>query len=154
MVPFGMFVRWDRSEPIYQQLYRQIRERILRGELVPGARLPATRILATDAGVSRNTVLLAYDQLRAEGYVDGQVGAGTFVARDLPDSAPHPPLRSPGDMAAARASPKARLSAYAHRAQMIEAPTMAPIGSAIGFDFRYGLPSVAGFPRSISSRGR
>jgi GntR family transcriptional regulator/MocR family aminotransferase len=143
-----MFIRWDRSEPIYQQLYRQIRESILRGELAPGARLPATRILATDAGVSRNTVLLAYDQLRAEGYVDGQVGAGTFVARDLPDSAPHPPLRSPADMGAARAVPKARLSAYAHRAQMLEAPTMAPIGSAIRFNFRYGLPSVAGFPRS------
>jgi len=139
-----MFVRPDLPEPIYQQLYRRLRESILKGELVPGARLPATRVLASDAGVSRNTVLLAYDQLRAEGYVDGQVGAGTFVARELPDDGPTPPARQKPAKAASLG-----VSAYAARAQMMPAPTMAPPPRRIRYDFRYGLPGVAEFPRDV-----
>ena len=73
------------AEPLYRQLYDQLRELILAGRLPPGTRLPSSRELAADHGVSRNTVVGAYDQLLAEGYVTGTVGAGTFVSAVLPD---------------------------------------------------------------------
>lgn len=70
--------------PLYQQIYQQIRGRILQGELPPGSRLPASRTLARQYGLGRITVTTAYDQLLAEGYVASQTGAGTFVRDDLP----------------------------------------------------------------------
>jgi GntR family transcriptional regulator/MocR family aminotransferase len=70
----------DLPEPLYRQIYRALREAMLGGRLLPGVRLPSTRTLATELGVSRNTVLAAYDQLLAEGYLDGRVGSGTVVA--------------------------------------------------------------------------
>jgi len=71
--------------PLYQQLYTHLRTAILIGDLKTGTRLPSTRALAPQLNVSRNTVLNAYQQLIAEGYLDGMVGNGTFVARILPD---------------------------------------------------------------------
>jgi GntR family transcriptional regulator/MocR family aminotransferase len=68
------------AAPLYQQLYEQLRWSIEAGQLTPGTRLPATRTLAKELGVSRNTVLVAYDRLLAEGYLDGRVGSGTRVA--------------------------------------------------------------------------
>jgi GntR family transcriptional regulator/MocR family aminotransferase len=73
------------GRPLYRQIYETIRMAILRGEFAPGKRLAATRALARELGVSRITVLNAYEQLFAEGYLDGKVGAGTFVAAKLPD---------------------------------------------------------------------
>jgi GntR family transcriptional regulator/MocR family aminotransferase len=55
------------ERPLYRQVYEGLREAILDGRLGPGARLPSTRVLAADLGVSRNTVLLAFEQLRSEG---------------------------------------------------------------------------------------
>jgi len=55
------------SVPLYRQLYERVRLAILTGQLATGARLPATRTLADQLGVSRNTVYLAYQQLLAEG---------------------------------------------------------------------------------------
>jgi DNA-binding transcriptional regulator YhcF (GntR family) len=66
--------------PMSGQLYDQLRELILSGRLPPGTRLPSTRGLAAELLVSRNTVVACFDQLFAEGYVSGAVGAGTFVA--------------------------------------------------------------------------
>jgi GntR family transcriptional regulator / MocR family aminotransferase len=66
--------------PMHRQLYQRLRAAILAGELPPGTRLPSTRSLATELGVSRITALTAYEQLRDEGYLDGRVGAGTTVA--------------------------------------------------------------------------
>jgi GntR family transcriptional regulator/MocR family aminotransferase len=78
------------GEPLHRQLYFAIRQAILAGRLRPGARLPATRTLAHELGISRNTVLVAFEQLHAEGYVDGRVGAGSFVSRHLPEAMPDP----------------------------------------------------------------
>jgi GntR family transcriptional regulator / MocR family aminotransferase len=71
---------------LYQRYYQKIRDSILAGTLRPGARLPSTRALATEHGVSRNTVSLAFDQLRAEGYIEARHRAGTFVTAALPDA--------------------------------------------------------------------
>jgi GntR family transcriptional regulator / MocR family aminotransferase len=73
------------GRPLYRQIYEAIRTAILSGEFKPGKRLAATRALAKELGVSRTTVLNAYEQLFAEGYLDGKTGAGTFVAAELPD---------------------------------------------------------------------
>jgi GntR family transcriptional regulator / MocR family aminotransferase len=74
------------GRPLYRQIYEAIRTAILSGEFAHGKRLAATRALARELGVSRITVLNAYEQLFAEGYLDGKGGAGTFVAAELPDN--------------------------------------------------------------------
>ncbi len=74
--------------PLFRQLYISLRNAILAGRLATGARLPATRTLAANLKLARNTVISAYEQLRAEGYLEGKVGSGTIVARDLPADYP------------------------------------------------------------------
>jgi GntR family transcriptional regulator/MocR family aminotransferase len=76
----------DRSAPtpLFQQLYRQLRQAVLGGRVRPGVRLPATRFLAQELGLSRNTVLTAYEQLASEGFLELRHRSGVFVAEDLP----------------------------------------------------------------------
>lgn len=69
-------------------MFERLRQGILAGTFAPGARLPATRALAEEFAVARQTVVLAYERLAAEGYVRGRTGSGTFVAADLPDATP------------------------------------------------------------------
>lgn len=95
-----MLLGIDRASPVpvLRQVYLEIRRAILAGAIPPGARLPPTRSLAARLGVARNTVVAAYEQLIAEGFVEGRVGAGTQVSRDLPEAveAPSaPPLPVP-----------------------------------------------------------
>jgi GntR family transcriptional regulator/MocR family aminotransferase len=71
---------------LYQALYSHMRTAILSGELKGGMKLPSTRALAEELNISRNTVLNAYRQLLAEGYLEGREGSGTFVASVLPES--------------------------------------------------------------------
>ena len=77
-------------------LYAEIRDAILSGRLVPGSRLPATRDLARRLNISRGTVLAVYAQLGAEGYIRGATGHGSFVAPELPDLRPVPPVTGKG----------------------------------------------------------
>ena len=74
----------DGATPLSRQVYEQLMDLILAGELAPGTRLPASRRLAADYSLARVTVSAAYEQLQAEGYVAARVGAGTYVAEDLP----------------------------------------------------------------------
>lgn len=78
----------DAAEPLYQQLYTQLRSAIVGGgQWAAGTRLPSSRELATEFGVSRNTVVLAYQRLQEDGFVRGMAGGGTVVG-DLPVVAP------------------------------------------------------------------
>jgi GntR family transcriptional regulator/MocR family aminotransferase len=77
----------DAAAPLFRQLYLQMKEAILSGAVQPTVRLPATRELGRLLGVSRQTVLAAYEQLMAEGYLEGAVGKGTFVSASLPAAA-------------------------------------------------------------------
>jgi len=72
--------------PLFQQLNTQIRQAVLSGRLSSGKRLPASRILAIEIGVSRTTVITAFEQLVAEGYLESRIGSGTFVASNLDKS--------------------------------------------------------------------
>lgn len=76
----------DKNDPelASRQIYRQLCAAILSGKLPPGTRLPSTRQLAHDAGVARVTIVRAFEQLAAEGFVESHVGAGTYVAAQLP----------------------------------------------------------------------
>ena len=71
--------------PLHRQLYAGLREGILTGRIVGGTRLPSTRGFAAELGVSRNTVINAFRQLLAEGYLEGRAGSGTYVAGFLPE---------------------------------------------------------------------
>ena len=80
--------------PISRQVYLGLRGAIVHGTFRPGDRLPATRDLAEQLGVSRTVVLLAYDQLLSEGFAEGRPGSGTYASkvfgenpRAVPDSA-------------------------------------------------------------------
>jgi GntR family transcriptional regulator/MocR family aminotransferase len=73
------------SIPLHTQVYTGLRDSILEGRLHPGASMPSTRDLPSLLGVGRNTVLAAYDELQAEGFIESRVGSGTYVARRLPD---------------------------------------------------------------------
>lgn len=81
------FLRLDRRKQtsLAQQLYHELREAILSGQIKKGHRLPSTRELASDLRVSRMTVVNAFDQLMLEGYLSGNVGRGTFVNDQLPE---------------------------------------------------------------------
>src|SRR6516164_9324304 len=74
------------TEPLYQQLYRQIRDELLSGSVNDGAsRLPSSRALAADLGISRFSVNLAFAKLITEGYLHSRIGSGTFAAHPLPE---------------------------------------------------------------------
>src|SRR5579863_4044193 len=108
MVPFAS-LQLDRASPLpmQRQLYVEIRAAILGGRLSRGARLPSTRALAADLALSRNTVAGAFDQLLAEGYLEGRVGSGTYVLGGA-----FPPGRtgkSAGRLPAVRLSARGRL---------------------------------------------
>jgi GntR family transcriptional regulator/MocR family aminotransferase len=79
--------------PVGRQLIRRLREAIATGALKPGERLPSTRMLASSLGIARGTVVEAFDQLRAEGYLDTKVGAGTRVVAALAGTPPPPAQR-------------------------------------------------------------
>lgn len=97
------------AEPLFRQLYNALRRVILSRAAAPGSRLPATRLLAARLGISRTSVVGVYEQLLAEGYVEGRPGAGTFVSRDMLERPVTPgttPAQNPSP--ATRPSPAAR----------------------------------------------
>lgn len=76
------------AAPLYRRLYLALREAILSGRV--RHRLPSTRRLAQDLGISRNSVAAAFELLQAEGYLSGRIGSGSYVADHLPDQPPLP----------------------------------------------------------------
>lgn len=91
-----LLVELDRSSelPLHEQLERSLRQDIRHGRLLPGARLPSTRGLAAELGVSRGIVTEAYSQLGAEGYLESRQGAAVRVARAVRAAVPRAPARS------------------------------------------------------------
>lgn len=135
------------SGAVMRVLHRELRAAILDGRLKPGLRLPSTRILADSWGVSRNTVMGAYDLLLSEGYLFARHGAGTYVAETLPLRAERAPV-----IDEAEPDPDPRLSdfwrsppSYLGRAWV--SPNVS--GHAI---FRLGVPDTASFPFHIWRR--
>ena len=76
--------------PLTRQIYMQVRAAVLSGALRPGTRMPSSRAMASKLGVARASVVLAYEHLLAEGYVESRHGSGTFIAGDLTGLASRP----------------------------------------------------------------
>ena len=148
-----MFLKLDADGALYDQIYRALRGQILGGRLAAAARVPATRDLALELGVSRNVAIMAYRQLLDEGYLTARKGAGTFVAREVPRHLTTVAARR--RPVAARTAVPVHLSAYARRVR--EAAhgvqfTWAPRRDVLLYDFRYGPPSFADFPHETWCR--
>lgn len=140
----------DAPESLHRQLYEELRRAILSGRLAPGSRLPASREFANVSHISRNTVLSAYSQLLAEGYIESRAGSGTFVARAIPETmVPESPGSAAGDGAAP--APAARsLSARGRR--IADAPILRHPLRTVANAFRPGLPALDHFPMDIWRR--
>jgi GntR family transcriptional regulator/MocR family aminotransferase len=111
LLPTLLFDRNSKT-PISVQLGCALREMILSGELKPGQRLPSSRTLASDQGISRTTAISVYEQLTAEGLIRSSIGAGAFVAEALHGSQPAPSAGS-GDSDSRRPPRLAHLSSEA-----------------------------------------
>lgn len=142
-----LFAKAAGSGKIHQNIYESIRKAILSGHMGPGTRLPSSRALANEAGVSRNSVLAAYDQLMAEGYLSSQRGSGTFVSSELPDVILSTPGNDEGGKRQKVSVPP--LSNFGRRVKKASVMSLSPEMSGRGglrYDFRYGLPAVQEFP--------
>lgn len=124
-----MYLELDGCGAVYAQLVRALKSSILAGRLGAGTRLPATRALAADLGLSRSSVLDAYDQLRAEGLVEGRVGSGTYVTELMLDAGTkkrRAKVRSP--------------SRYARRLRRMRARCQIRLHRGLPYDLQYGEP--------------
>src|SRR5262245_48851353 len=140
--PPALFVRLEPTAdtPLFLQIYRGIRDATLSGTLAPGGPLPSSRRLASDLGVSRTTVNLAYDQLIAEGYLVARPRSGIAVSPALPGRTTQPAARPKS-----RQVEPPRLSL---RGAAIAASPM-PALAALGVPprpFRSGTPDTHAFP--------
>ena len=138
-----MLPQRDSKTPAYRWLYGAIGGEILDGRLHPGTRLPATRDLAERYGLSRGTIVSAFEQLKSEGYVQGSVGSGTYVSKVLPDqllqvthkvgAQPTPPRKQ-----------RRKISDYGKRVELF--PSYAIRTSRA---FRANLPALELFPANL-----
>jgi GntR family transcriptional regulator/MocR family aminotransferase len=155
--PIALDVRAE--TPKYRQLYEWFRRAILDGQLKPSQRVPSTRALASELKISRIPVSSAYEQLHAEGYFETFVGAGTCVARSIPDDAlkPAPGSHYATSANSAHANAKSRAKsqersrrAISARARSILLPPQTWIDTMGAF--RVSLPALEHFPAELWSK--
>src|SRR5918998_5177046 len=121
----GVLVALDRRDgtPLGHQLQDQLRAAVRGGRLRAGERLPSSRDLARELGVSRGMVVSCYDQLLAEGYLVAEIGSGTWVAEGVAESVSRSraTASSPSDLAD-------------------------PAAPEVDVDFEYGVPDLHSAP--------
>jgi GntR family transcriptional regulator/MocR family aminotransferase len=150
-MPYPPFIMLDgkSAAPLYRQIYEAIRHAILSGNLHPTTPLPATRLLSKQLGVSRMTVINAYDQLFAEGYLEAKTGAGTFVAAHLPEEFLQPSgfeRRAHQDKPSTR---KIKFTDYGRNLAQHSKAILRHHGATTLVPFQQGIPSVKEFPFGI-----
>jgi GntR family transcriptional regulator / MocR family aminotransferase len=128
--------------PLHLQVYESLHRAITSGQLTPGTQLPSSRDLAELIQVSRNTVLNAFDQLIAEGYLETNSRQGTFVTSYLPEAFIHSPDKR--EYRQAPASEILRLSEHGQRMAAVK-PHQIRQGNAHNI-FTNGIPALAHFP--------
>ncbi len=99
----------SRSIPVYQQIVQALIHDIQRGRLLPGTFLPSSRELASTLGVNRKTIVLAYDDLIAQGWLASDGTRGTIVSDSLPELAPQLAPIPPFDIGHESASPEFKI---------------------------------------------
>ena len=148
-IPLGLVLDPAASVPLHRQIGEQVRRAILERRLTPGQRLPSSRLMAGELDVARGTVLLAMDQLIAEGYVVAQAASGLSVATDLPDemlAAPRGQLAGPPADAAAIPTLSRRARTALRDATPIFGLKEAPLA------FPTGQPDREAFPFALWAR--
>ena len=133
----------DSGTPAYRALYTVLRAKILDGRLRSGARLPATRDLARQYGLSRGTIVNAFDLLKSEGYLEGSVGSGTYVSKVLPDDLLQV-AREAGSKPPTQRKQRRSISDYGRRVNPFPALEIRPSRA-----FRANLPAVDLFPTTL-----
>jgi GntR family transcriptional regulator / MocR family aminotransferase len=133
-----------KGDPLFRQVYSGVRQAILSGALRPGERLPSTRDLAEQLGLSRTVVLLAYDHLLAEGFVTGQAGAGTFVSAGMSRNV------APGTRGLARMQLSRFGKVVSESIAMVNTPLPRP--KAPRYNFIYGRSDLTTFPFAVWRR--
>lgn len=147
-------------EPLHRQIYEGVRAGIIAGRFAAGMRLPSTRVLATELGVARNTVVLAFDQLRAEGYLNARGSAGTRVRALLPDSLISVNATRRGTRAARAAATapavvtrRASASLSPRWAQLVaRVPDIGSLRDLAPAPFALGMPAIDAFPSALWAR--
>ncbi|MGK3967158.1 PLP-dependent aminotransferase family protein [Sorangium sp. So ce118] len=140
------------SAPLHRQVYEALRGAIFAGRLRSGSKLPSTRALAAHLSLSRNTVLGAYAQLLAEGYLRGRIGSGTYVADVLPERlllarrepASRPALAPDGAALSRRGALVAGAASPFRRASSPPEPA--------GLAFQVGAPAYDAYPATTWGR--
>ncbi len=151
-LPLLLNLALDVKVPLHRQIYEQVRVAVLTGKVKANQKLPASRQLAKTLGISRTTVVQGYDQLISEGYLQTQLGAGTFVCAQIPEALIETDANAGADTgtrAADLSASQTNLSAYGDRLtpdQDYSYPPDCPLS------FRYGLPDLKQFPIQIWRR--
>lgn len=144
------------EQPLYRQLYTAMRQDILSGQLAAGTRLPSTRAFAHTLGISRSTVVVAFEQLLYEGYLRGAVGSGTYVEDVLPDAFLALPHQAQIGEPKTPATPRPRDQNLSQRGKIIATTDVAPISSwnneVLHQTFRTGIPALNEFPFKLWSQ--
>lgn len=133
----------DSKTPAYRWLYAAVRGEILDGRLRPGTRLPATRDLAERYGLSRGTMVSAFEQLKSEGYVEGSVGSGTYVSKVLPDELLQV-TRKAGVESTVQRKHRRKISDYGKRVRLFPSYAIRPSRA-----FRANVPALELFPTNL-----
>ena len=148
--PLGLVLDAASTTPLHRQIGEQVRRAILERRLAPGQRLPSSRLMASELEVARGTVLLAMDQLIAEGYVVAQAASGLSVANDLPDEMLTTPRRT---LANPPAGDGAAPSTLSRRARTVLRDAMPTLGfEEAPLAFPTGQPDREAFPFALWAR--
>ncbi|KAF0104820.1 MAG: GntR family transcriptional regulator / MocR family aminotransferase [Rhodospirillaceae bacterium] len=142
--PLGLAIDPSSPEPLHRQICEQMRRAILEGRLEPGARLPSSRLMAQDLDCARGTVVLAFDQLVAEGYVVSQAGSAMSVAANLPDEMLTVPRTGTPTGGKSVAKP-----AVARRTRALLAEVAPPTPAGPPLAFPTGQPDREAFPFAL-----
>ncbi|HEY4382604.1 MAG TPA: PLP-dependent aminotransferase family protein [Acidobacteriaceae bacterium] len=135
------------KEDLWRWLYTELRGAILDGRLKPGVRMPSTRSLGMQYSLSRGTVVVAFDQLQAEGYTRTEPGSGTYVASGVPDG-----FMSAKRKPAALAPPISK-AVFPKRAQeFLKNAEVLPASHAVSKAFRSHEPAIDLFPVELWAR--
>lgn len=149
------FVELDSSEtrPLYTQIYDELRAGIDEDVFPPGARLPSTRRLASALEVSRNTVIRAFDELHSEGYLNRQVGSGTYVAETLPEKYTQAHFSDFSSRSSEASSCDRGVISLSERAKKLEDRSLSLLDDPVQQNaFRPGIPAFDAFPIETWSR--
>lgn len=140
MWPLGMVLDEGSARPQYLQIVDGIVDGVRRGRLRPGDRLPGTRALAAHLGVNRSTVVTAFDELIAEGWLEARPGSSTRVAQALPPAA-----------GVGRGAPRPGKLPYKLPGRSLPAVT-APVDEPRVLAFGGGLPDLRLIPAAALAR--